>query len=135
MIAADTSRDGDRAILELAAKAHGFVDDAVSNDATFGLHRSIAGDFYWIDSNGWTPWVPRDDDGQALRLAVKLCISPAWHPSLGHATAYGPSGASRTDEYGSDGCAATRRAIVRCAAEIGRASIATSARSETMGVA
>jgi hypothetical protein len=60
---------------------------------------------------GWTPWNPLDDDGTALRLAVKLRINVepvyVWH---------GPwtNGGTLEDPY-----AATRRVIVRAAAEIG----------------
>jgi hypothetical protein len=66
------------------------------------------------------------DDGDALRLAVKLgmCVTH-WlktsfppHVMVGYRT--GPeSGANLIEDYGSDPCAATRRAIVRAAASMG----------------
>ncbi len=82
----------DRELLELAAKAAGY-------------ERNGAGPI------GPCEWNPLNDDGHALRLAVRLGIL------------------LRTDfikqlaelmRQGMDHCAATRRAIVRTAAEIGR---------------
>lgn len=90
----------DRELLEMAAKAAGidWVDDTSVGHAR-GL-RLKTGSF----------WNPLTDDGDALRLAVKLklrwthiiWVSPVFEPYIG------------------DVDAATRRAIVRAAAEIGR---------------
>lgn len=89
----------DRELLELAAKA--------------------------VNSGSWHPlthdtpngrWNPLEDDGDALRLAVKLKI---------HISGFYDKVTTDTDErsfcenYGSDEYAATRRAIVRAAASIG----------------
>ncbi len=65
-------------------------------------------------------WNPLTDDGDALRLAVKLGIGVEWGPgtvdvSWGGAPTKFLYEDSETDRY-----AATRRAIVRAAAEIGR---------------
>jgi hypothetical protein len=68
-------------------------------------------------------WNPLTDDGDALRLAVKLGINfqnesfACWvkwplQPSL--------DGTLHHEPYNGDPYAATRRAIVRCAAEIGK---------------
>ena len=64
-------------------------------------------------------WNPLDNDGDALRLAVKL--------SLSIDTDHGESSVFQHDfdiscnePHGSDADAATRRSIVRAAAEIGR---------------
>jgi hypothetical protein len=54
-------------------------------------------------------WNPLTDDGDALRLAVKLNLWEAVRDCYQHA-----------DSSDSDPYAATRRAIVRAAAEIGR---------------
>jgi hypothetical protein len=53
-------------------------------------------------------WMPLADDGDALRLAVKLDLFDA------ATLTYEP------EEYRTDPYAATRRAITRAAAEIGR---------------
>lgn len=69
-------------------------------------------------------WLPLDDDGDALRLAVKLRIS-FWHEGEGPegwtvAEVRGCGYNEHIEPHG-DPCAATRRAIVRAAAEIGKA--------------
>jgi hypothetical protein len=75
----------DRELLELAAKAAGIPF-----------------------SNIELVWNPLTDDGDALRLAVKLDLFDA------ATLTYEP------EEYRADPYAATRRAIVRAAAEIGK---------------
>lgn len=66
-----------------------------------------------------TPWNPLDHDGDALRLAVKLgiCvfIKPGHHTEASFEVPTGYGEMHKEDPY-----AATRRAIVRAAAEIGR---------------
>lgn len=85
----------DRELLELAAKAAGVEP--------YELHDRW-GDCGGIEKAGWNPLT---DDGDALRLAVKLKL---WtHSGMG-------SHHNQDDPY-----AATRRAIVRAAAEIGKA--------------
>ena len=92
----------DREYLELAAKAAGYVLDGT-------VLRNLKSDFEY---DGWNPLT---DDGDALRLAVKCAqlfgfyrFLRAWLIAM-------------ATENGSpaDPCAATRRAIVRAAAEIG----------------
>lgn len=115
--------ESDRELLELAARAHG------------GLER--VGTFGWIhvDSRGqrgaW--WSPLTDDGDALRLAVKLRLGIDHnHPAdqqrwviaerSGCEGCYGPVSCVEDDfENESNRNAATRRAIVRAAAAIARA--------------
>ena len=112
----------DRELLELAAKANGFIDDAVDGSEAHGLHRDAEGLFYWVDANGWAPWVPADDDGQALRLAVKLRLEVApgcYFPD--QVEVYMHDRNPVAELFGTDELAATRRAIVRAAAEIGKA--------------
>ena len=102
----------DRELLELAAKAagiewHGFFGD----DHTECLFLDIG-----VDET--VEWNPLDDDGDALRLAVKCEIHLNW----GAGTSDGKLVfADEIDEpCSTDPCAATRRAITRAAAEIGR---------------
>ena len=94
----------DKELLELAAKAAGI---------------ECLGSIGWRLANGqiqsW--WNPLTDDGDALRLAVKLglsieILSTRMEP---HTRVNGKEEEHRADPY-----AATRRAIVRAAAEIGK---------------
>lgn len=112
----------DRELLELAAKASGRDGDWV-DFAGMDVRVGYQGGLLCGDDDSGYYWNPLRDDGDALRLAVKLHIDPHWS-HLGYATAlHMPLRAAptvRVEEYGSDPCAATRRAIVRAAAEIGR---------------
>lgn len=89
----------DRELLELAAKAGK------------GIHLE-SGPF-------WNPFI---DDGEALRLAVKLGIDLVRLnlPTGVGISAYDGKSPSAFEKYTDDPCAATRRAIVRAAAEIGK---------------
>lgn len=96
----------DRELLEMAAKAAGNGAKFRSADA-FGLYDMIVG-----NSQSWNPL---DDDGDALRLAVKLAfINPGCWPNPGYEMEK-LIAAGRPDWN-----VATRRAIVRAAAEIAR---------------
>jgi hypothetical protein len=101
----------DRELLELAAKAAGVKWSAVEHDP----------------NNPDEPyWNPLTDDGDALRLAVKLAemgrfsgielfqsfVIAHHHDNTG--------GYIEQEHYNNDPYAATRRAIVRAAAEIGK---------------
>lgn len=104
----------DRELLELAARAAGIelVDK-------IGAH-FIVNDYLNHGLGTSKPWNPLENDGDALRLAVKLNID-VLTPSddQDNASTILPSGETgpcipvRSDHY-----AATRRAIVRAAAEI-----------------
>lgn len=103
----------DRELLELAAKAAGM---------RLGGWEPCPGGFFTYSHRGSDErktWLPLTDDGEALRLAVKLRL---WV----HVDDYGGSARRPGDTW--LGCeahkyggieAATRRAIVRAAAEIG----------------
>ena len=91
----------DRELLELAAKAAG-IDGWWEQPYLSFIKRSGG------------PWSPLDDDGEALRLALHCGM----RVSLRQADADG--GAIREIGDDLDDCAATRRAIVRAAAEIGK---------------
>lgn len=102
----------DQELLELAAKAAGL--DVVMTQPFIGLQ---------IRSGNL--WNPITDDGDALRLAVSLKME-VYHGWDGGHSAYAsvPQEDSRpvfcVEPHMSDPCAATRRAIVRAAAEIGK---------------
>lgn len=121
----------DREMLEFAAKAAG-IDAEWHNDDDADFYAEHEGMFLKgarsPDNNKY--WNPLTDDGDALRLGVKLGLaisidaveretwahhdqvmlgSREWWPA--HAT---------TEHGNEDMYAATRRAIVRAAAEIGR---------------
>lgn len=70
-------------------------------------------------------WNPLTDDGDALRLAVKLNMAVVVQAADFQGPAYtevvAPNATGNADEnHNGDPYAATRRAIVRAAAEIGR---------------
>jgi hypothetical protein len=107
----------DRELLELAAKAAGF------NDAVWAAEQACV-------STAKLPgfrcfWNPLTNDGDALRLAVKLRLLVSVNDDQTFAAGEPPSRFTRIRQqerqsHGSDPYAATRRAIVRAAAEIGR---------------
>lgn len=119
----------DKQLLDLAADAAGLrIKDATLDENT--------GEILWLhvknyngDKITWQSWNPLTDDGDALRLAVKLdfCITQwrhyenaAPHVMVGYST--GPNhGANWIEDYNGDEMAANRRAIVCAAAEIGKA--------------
>ena len=115
----------DRELLELAAKAAGIllvwdgdspkeVTEHWSCDPTEPPHE-----------REWD-WNPLTDDGDALRLAVRLNLAVVLHPALNQAIVrpYHTRDMNRECredcEKHTDHFAATRHAIVRAAAEIGR---------------
>ena len=106
----------DRELLELAAKAAG-LRFAINGDDLPG-YVAVAGDDWRY---GWTHWNPLTDDGDALRLAVKLNVMFDFIKSgfmSGNVVAVceqrGAYEPREPDPY-----AATRRAVTRAAAEIG----------------
>lgn len=98
----------DRELLELAAKAVGYRI-RWHETSFYGPTMEIM-----EDDSGGPPWNPLEDDGDALRLAMRLgfTVEPGrcWH------SPYGPA-------FGEDvldgELKSTRRAIVRAAAETG----------------
>lgn len=96
----------DRKLLELAAKAAGY--------------RGYQDGCAIVGERGQSiTWNPLTDDGDALRLAVKLEIGVL--PSMEQVSARNPSYTGWINENAPrDPYAATRRAIVRTAAEIGK---------------
>lgn len=70
-------------------------------------------------------WEPLNNDGDALRLAVKLRIKFRYNEALGQALAWTGGypdfeAKANIEDCGRDENACARRAIVRAAAEIGR---------------
>lgn len=118
MTASDHKTPSDRELLELAAKAAGYEVRGLSSCGTFLLQhpaQELPRPYHP------TPWNPLADDGDALRLAVKLELQLRLRHSENEVSAYGsPDGRIDEGVHG-DPCAATRRAIVKAAAEIGRA--------------
>ena len=119
----------DRELLELAAKAAG-MEFSMDREP---IHPQRIGLTDYIPHANGEPWNPLTDDGDALRLAVRLRLHARQLPVLddGIDDPLGMVEVWRTDdddplhvEYlkaGDDRLIATRRAIVRAAAEIGRA--------------
>lgn len=106
----------DRELLEAAAKAAGLT---IHSGHQAGRDACGAGDVGLRISNLTTCWNPLADDGDALRLAVKLGINIVPNYHAGWHTANGGVGREFTTEAGdSDTYAATRRVIVRAAAAI-----------------
>ena len=106
----------DRELLELAAKAAGmeYIKPAEGYDGCLGLE---------VGNNPMRTqsWNPLKNDGDALRLAVKLkmCLKRHYFEGEYYVMASHDAGWSQ-ENIKSDPYAATRRAIVRAAAEIGR---------------
>lgn len=100
----------DKELLTLAAKAAGMrYDLEISTKEWLVCYDDVGESLYWQ---------PQHSDGDALRLAVKLKlqVTPGTYNNE-EFTAYRHVMAK---EYGTDPYAATRRAIVRAAAEIGK---------------
>jgi len=114
----------DKELLELAAKAAGY-DDATWHDmGSLGVVRHGFSEAMWSEKlyaeNDTGYWNPLTDDGDALRLAVKLALDINLSPAMVFVgSIYGDVWHS-CEPYNDDPLAATRRAIVRAAAEIGR---------------
>jgi hypothetical protein len=117
----------DRELLELAAKAAG-LPVYESDDGTLQARPILA--MKHGGGNGTMPyeqeWNPLRDDAEAFRLAVKLNLTTRYEPEPDGAIV--KVGALWHDEFPDywwnewlekDAAAATRRAIVRAAADIG----------------
>jgi len=98
----------DSELLELAAKAVGIDLNQVNGPIVNGGVR--------LQDN----WNPLEKDGDALRLAVKLDLQIAKNSCGTMAIAFRPVGLQINEPLGEDPYAATRSAIVRAAAEIGK---------------
>jgi hypothetical protein len=115
----------DRELLQLAAKAAGLFEEWPAPDYDIQWN----GYGLWCSGMGRGElWCPHIDDGDALRLAVKLDLevipSGAWVGASNNelaALVQNGCGIDAVEEHAGDPYAATRRAILRVAAEIGKA--------------
>lgn len=118
----------DRELLELAAKAAGHRLDGL---ASRHIAQDVGPDDYLRinEQGGHSVWNPLTDDGDALRLAVKLNLVVSITPIYEGGKSYICCAAEgqKADGYPTrqvenlgDPYVAARRAIVRAAAEIGK---------------
>lgn len=116
-------KSADRELVELAAKAVGYKIYIWGHKDDLNCART--------DVKGFPQWNPLDDDGDALRLAVKLGLDVDVHrldPALGGGCGVEVRGyvyrrlmITQPADNNEGLLEATRLAIVRAAAEIGRA--------------
>lgn len=110
----------DRELLEMAAKAAGLTHIDYTNTGYDGRYGLVTTDCY---GRHGPEFDPLNDDGDALRLAVKLqlgiSIPPVIDGRVDVVTFYGPIISIIEYPKNHDRQAATRRAIVRAAAAIG----------------
>jgi hypothetical protein len=106
----------DRELLELAAKAAGLKYWIRSDGMGGGI---CLGENNPYGNNECQLWNPLTDDGDALRLAVKLGLTSIIDSEYFFETEI--DGMDIREPHGLDPYSATRRAIVRASAEIGRA--------------
>jgi len=115
----------DRELLELAAKAYwgNEIDDVCSiewDNADNCISYTHADN---QDHNGNDVaflWSPLTDDGDALRLAVKLDINVYVQLVSGFTMASAEPEIDEVEPHGNERYAATRRAITRAAAALGK---------------
>ena len=114
----------DREMLELAAKAAGFnfrwfkVKQWKNMKGIIGPYRYCTGTVDVYGPHHTKPWIPLTDDGDALRLAVKLHMQVSVTSESCRAETLPRLGVRVNDK---DELSATRRAIVSAAAAIGEA--------------
>lgn len=97
----------DRELLELAAKAAGIA--YTIKDGLFVAHGN--------KNEPPIPWNPLDDDGDALRLAVKLFLHVLVDDGFSEAMC---DWKSVIEAHDGNPYAATRRALVKAAANVGK---------------
>lgn len=112
-----------RELLELAAKAAGIgpldFDYAMREGHGFYFGPRLPMPQGVLMAATHTYWTPLTDDGDALRLAVKLNFLIDVDRNSTEAGGFGTHG-FHAEPHGSDPYAATRRAIVRAAAAIAK---------------
>jgi hypothetical protein len=107
-----------RELLELAAKAAGYTTIQYQNlkDSSLNIRYGID-EAIW---NGEDYWNPLENDGTALRLAVKLGLRIEINTQVLGDTLVISEFYDNVECHNGDPYAATRKAIVRAAAEIGK---------------
>ena len=105
----------DKELLELAAKAAGLLLGKWVFEGGWMDEPNVCG--FYLDGDNWNPLT---DDGDAQRLMVNLRLEISWWKSGVSAESQdcAPVG---IQPFNDDPYAATRRAIVRAAAEVGKA--------------
>lgn len=103
----------DRELLEMAAKAIGLMPDEDTLELPGGMPA------FWVDNPEPHWWNPLLDDGDALRLAVSLSL--VINNRHNTVLVEDMGGIQFWQKHEGDELEATRRAIVRAAAEIERA--------------
>jgi len=101
-----------RELLKLAAKAAGIQFSELGGGARYAPQPGIM--------QPYVLWNPLTDDGDALRLAVKCNLNVCIGYRSVSACLQDDGSFHQIEETKNDPDAATRRAIVRAAAEIGR---------------
>ncbi|MFO6103420.1 hypothetical protein AB4J85_17060 [Pseudomonas aeruginosa] len=115
----------DRELLELAARAAGIKARwfRVNQWRQVGGHKMQTGQEDVFGTHHSKPWNPLTDDGDALRLAVKLRLDITFYNGFQEVAAETSNGDGMNpsqEVFTEDPYAATRRAITRAAAEIGK---------------
>lgn len=103
----------DRELLELAAKAAGLKIIKWGASDYYSHRYGEVAYVRWGDE-----WDPLKDDGDALALAVRVFLTV--EVKDGFTEVLTGIGMAITESHNGDALSATRRAIVRAAAEIGR---------------
>jgi hypothetical protein len=109
----------DKELLELAAKAAGYKGEYQNGGEWMNIRYGFSEAFYADDLEEY--WNPLTDDGDALRLAVKLNLLVDVSEIKEETEAGDGTNGYQCELHNGDPYAATRRAIVRAAAEIGKA--------------
>jgi len=104
----------DRELLELAAKAAGYVSHG------YGELCGGSPSLYLQEADFTGIWSPLTDDGDALRLAVTLRMN-VFHAGIRVFALHEEGDIEEAEGHELDPYAATRRCITRAAAEIGKA--------------
>jgi hypothetical protein len=115
----------DRELLVLSAKAVGInlvVEEIPHRTNGYGMET-----VFRIDGHPCRNWNPLTDDGDAMRLAVKLGVIVGMYAHYSTVDFLFPNERIETitvwhSKADGGSCASTRRAITRAAAEIGKAS-------------
>jgi len=102
-----TNQTDDRNLLEAAAKA-----------ASLRYEHALGGYYSHPEFNEAVHWNPLTDDGDALRLAVRLGLNVCVTGRVVLAHHAGDVFEEQAQDFGGDPCAAARRAIVRAAASM-----------------